>query len=129
MERAETCASSVPPLKAAVENISTRVETTISSLAALHDSQDDLDNRSRRNNLILYGLLDAVNESWAESEEKVVSFFSDKLDISVTPTSIERAHRLGKYQVESTRPLIVKFLSFKDKRVLAAASKLREIFL
>lgn len=59
--------------------------------------------------------------------KKLFPFFSDKLDISVSPTSIERAHRLGKYQVESTRPLIVKFLSFKDKqRALAAASKLRE---
>lgn len=46
VESAESCAFSVLPLKDAVEMITTRVGTVISSLAALYDSQDDFDNLS-----------------------------------------------------------------------------------
>uniref|UniRef100_A0A4D5RD82 Putative tick transposon n=1 Tax=Ixodes scapularis TaxID=6945 RepID=A0A4D5RD82_IXOSC len=88
--------------------------------------QDEVQNQSRRNNLIFYGLADKANETWEESEAKVITFCSDKLGVKLEPTNIERAHRLGRFSEERGRPLISKFLSFKDKqKILSVAHKLK----
>ncbi|XP_037515597.1 uncharacterized protein LOC119392168 [Rhipicephalus sanguineus] len=69
-----------------------------SSLAAQLDRverrQDDLENRSRRNNLVFYGLKDLSGESWEDCERPVLSLCSDHLGVQVTSSDIERAHRL-----------------------------------
>ncbi|KAH9375047.1 hypothetical protein HPB48_018048 [Haemaphysalis longicornis] len=75
---------------------------------------DEFEDRSRRENLIFYGLPDSQTESWVESENKI----RDVLFILGTPLSegaIERAHRLGKFDHNKTRPIITKFSSFKIK--------------
>uniref|UniRef100_A0A1S4LJU1 Uncharacterized protein n=3 Tax=Ixodes scapularis TaxID=6945 RepID=A0A1S4LJU1_IXOSC len=69
------------------------------------DSHDDLDNRSRRNNLIFFGIPDVQNETWATSEERIVSFCSEKLNIQIDSAAIERAHRLGRFTLTKKRPV------------------------
>lgn len=92
----------------------------------MRERQDDLENRSRRNNLLFYGLDDTAGETWAESEERILTFCSEKLSVDASVTSIERAHRLGRFSQQNNRPIIVKYVSFKEKqRVLAAARKLK----
>ncbi|XP_037554789.1 uncharacterized protein LOC119431375 [Dermacentor silvarum] len=90
-------------------------------------NQDELENRSRRNNLLFFGIDDEnEKETWDESERKVISVCSDKLGITVQQSTIERAHRMGKHNNDKPRPIIVKFGLFKDKqRLLSAASKLK----
>ena len=45
--------------------------------------KDDLENRSRRNNLVFFGVpQDRVNESWEESEEKINSVLENQLQQS-----------------------------------------------
>ncbi|KAH9375578.1 hypothetical protein HPB48_017123 [Haemaphysalis longicornis] len=59
---------------------------------------DEFEDRSRRENLIFYGLPDSQTESWVESENKI----REVLSILETPLSegaIERAHRLGKLTI------------------------------
>ncbi len=56
---------------------------------------DALENQSRRNNLIVYGLPEDEKENWDQSEEKVKAFMKEKLQID-DDIAIERAHRLGK---------------------------------
>lgn len=92
----------------------------------LQDYQDDLDNRSRRNNLIFFGIEDNQNETWAESESRILSFCSKQLQAPIASEATERAHRLGRYTEAKNRPLIVKFLSLKDKqRLLTVAARLK----
>ncbi|XP_040065367.1 uncharacterized protein LOC120839178 isoform X2 [Ixodes scapularis] len=106
-------------LKASNRELDTQLRTT-----ALR--QEELENQSRRNNLLIYGLPDVAAETWEASEAKALSFFADKLDIHLEATSIERAHRIGRFAADKNRPLISKFLSFKDKqRVLSKAFKLK----
>ncbi|XP_075527052.1 uncharacterized protein LOC142559322 [Dermacentor variabilis] len=90
-------------------------------------NQDELENRSRRNNLLFFGIDDEnESETWDESERKVISVCSAKLGITVEPSTIERAHRMGKHNNDKPRPIILKFGLFKDKqRLLSAASKLK----
>ncbi|XP_077491262.1 uncharacterized protein LOC144101915 [Amblyomma americanum] len=119
--------SLVLPLKPEVERLSQSSQKLAVACAALESSHDDLENQSRRNNLIFYGIHDKATESWEQSETKIISFCAEKLKLSVDAAAIERAHRLGRYAPDKHRPLIVKFLSFKEKnRVLSNAAKLKD---
>lgn len=79
----------------------------------LVDLVDDMNNRMRRNNLIIKGLDEVEHEDYAESERIVREFFSKHLKHDVG--DIERAHRVGRSRPDFHRPLIVKFLNFKSK--------------
>lgn len=99
-----------------------RVKDTIS---ILEGKIDDLENRSRRNNLIVYGISEAANESFEELKKLVCEDIFDGL-LNVTTASLERIHRLGKPQRNKTRPVIVRFFDFNDKvNVLKNARKLK----
>lgn len=85
---------------------------------------DDLENRSRKNNLILYGIDEDPSETPEELVEKIkTNIFEEKLKISVS--SIERCHRLGKKN-EKARPVIIKLLDYRDKvEILKSCPKLK----
>lgn len=76
---------------------------------------DDMEMHSRRWNLLFCGVQDTERESWEVSEGKVVRFASEKIGITLSSSEIGWAHRLGAYRVNSTRPIIVKFQSYKAK--------------
>lgn len=78
----------------------------------------------RRSNLLFFGIPDVSLESWADSEKKVIDLCSQHLKLSVAPSQIERAHRLGKYQSDKCRPVIVKLAFFKDKQRIMEKGKL-----
>lgn len=84
---------------------------------------DDLEQHSRLNNIIIYGLPDDVKDE--NTEQKVTEMIEDKLGIKVGPHEIDVAHRLGGVQGKG-KPIIVKFVRrlFK-KTVLASRTKLK----
>lgn len=101
-------------------------EIVTAQLSSLMMRHDVLENRSRRNNLIFYGLPDTVNETWDESERSVILPCSGSLGIQVGPSSIERAHRIGRFSTAKDRPIVAQFCSFKDKQnILSNAHKLK----
>ncbi|XP_075726224.1 uncharacterized protein LOC142767862 [Rhipicephalus microplus] len=125
-EKVKLVEDNVSPLRDDVTQLLAQNEDLADTCAKLRDSYEDLDGRSRRNNLVVYGLPDTVNETWAQSEAQVIAFCSEKLNVAISTAAIERAHRLGRYTAVKARPIILRFLSFKDKeRVLAVASKLK----
>lgn len=94
--------------------------------AALSSRLDDFEDRSRRENLIFYGLIDSVSETWAESELKVREILSASLKLELPNEAISRAHRLGTFVQNKCRPIIVRFSSFKTREsVFAKKSMLR----
>ncbi|XP_070391007.1 uncharacterized protein [Dermacentor albipictus] len=110
-------------LKADVNGSLAKLSTEIKVLT---EKCDDAENRLRRSNLLFCGIQDTKGETWLESQTKIVSFCSEQLGLSVSTDDLERAHRLGRYQQDKTRPIIVKYARFKDKsRILAVASKLK----
>lgn len=116
-----------------VENKSLTLECEIDALrrensdqkkvnAALHTRLNEMEDQSRRNNLLFYGIPDDASETWSQAEEKIKNALSSCFDKgSAGPTAnalsldIERAHRLGKFFANQCRPVIVKFSSFKTK--------------
>lgn len=98
-----------------------------SSIKTLAEKCDDSENRLRRCNLLFFEIPDVINETWAESESRIISFCTEKLEVPITSIDIERAHRLGRFQANKNRPIIVTLSRFKDKaRILSAGPKLKD---
>ena len=77
---------------------------------------DSLENHSRRNNLLFFGLQkERERESWEDCEEIVKKVIKDGMGISEN-IDIERAHRIKNDVV------VVKFLSFKQKNTILLKS-------
>lgn len=95
--------------------------------ADLHCRLDDLEDRSRRENLNFHGVSDET-ESWEETEKKILDIINQNMDFRLPCEAVEHAHRLGgPYQEQKWRPIIVKFLSFKTKdKVFAQRSNLKD---
>ncbi|XP_072142344.1 uncharacterized protein [Dermacentor andersoni] len=69
---------------------------------------DDLENRHRRNNLIIYGVEELETETEDSLRDAVLAeIFERKLGIKVS--SLERIHRLGRKRTNRTRPVIMRF--------------------
>ena len=99
-------------------NCQDRLQSLEENLGSLIDKTDDLENRSRRNNLCFEGIEEKYgNETWEESEQKIKGLISTTLKINTDDMIIERAHRVGKKKstAEKPRPIVAKFLNFKDR--------------
>ncbi|XP_075527814.1 uncharacterized protein LOC142559976 [Dermacentor variabilis] len=94
--------------------------------ASLLTRLDDLEDRSRRDNLIFYGISDTPSETWAQSEKLVCEFLSHHVKFEVPENMVCRAHRLGSYTANKTRPIIMNFSCSKLKdKILALKSNLK----
>nr|XP_037276086.1 uncharacterized protein LOC119169097 [Rhipicephalus microplus] len=121
----ETKFTNLDEIKSSLAECVVQCETQARVLKSLTSKVDDLENRSRRCNLIFHGIPDeGANETNAECEKQILDICSSKLGI---PTiGIERAHRLGRFRAGRSRPIIAKFSSFKEKQqVLGNARKLK----
>ena len=88
---------------------------------AIQARLDNLEGQSRRSNIILYGVPEAAQESWDQTEARFKEVVSGKLGVQ-QEIHIERCHRLGRKQHNKSRPIIAKMTFFKDKvKVMAQA--------
>ncbi|CAN7981154.1 unnamed protein product, partial [Ixodes pacificus] len=94
-------------------NLLTEFKSLTDVVDRLVSRNDDLENRSRRNNLILHGLPEQVSESNELLMSNVSMFFSEKLAMDCP--QIERCHRLGRIQDGRSRPVIMKLLDFRER--------------
>ena len=91
----------------------------------------DLDDRSRRNDLIGDGILETAEISWEDCEEKLQQLLPEKLGLEF-PTEIERAYRMSSRQNnmnngDNPRTIICILLRYKDKiKFLQKVNKLKE---
>lgn len=99
-------------------------EEIYQSLNEIRDKADDLENRSRRNNLCFDGIPEQQQESWDDCEARIQELINNKLGIE-TPCIIERAHRVGRKQAGRSRPrtIVAKFLSYKAREAILKARK------
>ena len=98
------------------ESLVTENEQLHSRISELEDKLDMAENRSRRNNLLFWGIPTQVKETWDDCERKVLDIIHNTMGI-VDDVLIERAHRVGK-------AIIVAFQAYKDRQlVLSHGSK------
>ncbi|XP_040076557.1 uncharacterized protein LOC120848613 [Ixodes scapularis] len=100
----------------------TELETTVKIITR---KVDDLENRSRRSNLIVYGIKEQENENSQTLERVVVGEILERI-LNVQIAGIERIHRLGKQADNKIRPVILKLLDSRDKsKILKNCVKLK----
>ena len=90
----------------------------------VYDKLIDLEDRSRRNNLRIYGISESKYETWEKCEEKVDEVFREKLGLD--NIQIERAHRVKRGKNDkSTKPrtIVCNLLSFKEKKLVIKNAK------
>jgi hypothetical protein len=73
----------------------------------------DLQARSMRDNLLFFGLAEFRGHGRENCVNIINDFCVTKMGIPDIRENIERAHRLGKFVVNKTRPIVVKFSSFR----------------
>ena len=106
-------------------------QPVIPDLKEIKDKLNDLENRSRRNNLRIDGIIEEENESWSQTEKKLQEIINDQLQLE-RDIEIERAHRSGKTVIDGVankrRTIIAKFLNFKDKQEVLSEYKARKLW-
>ena len=99
------------------------VQDLVEGYRRLENKVEDLENRSRRNNFIIYNIPED-----AEGETPCEDFMADLLENHMKiktrpgakyPIIIERAHRLGdKKRAQKPRPMIAKVLNWRDRQYI-----------
>ncbi|GFS06912.1 hypothetical protein ElyMa_002976000 [Elysia marginata] len=83
-------------------------------LKTLEDKMDDVEARSRRNNILVHGLPpDNEQETWDDCEKVVRKMINNHLEIDDASIQIDRAHRLRSNN--GTGAIIVRITHYKDK--------------
>lgn len=73
--------------------------------------------------MIFYHAKEKQQESWREAERKITKIISETMQVELHQYDIERAHRIGR-KGRHSRPIIVKFNSYKKKMEVLAATRL-----
>lgn len=128
----ESLHKEVMDLKELVEKFVETVERLEQENAELQERYDRMENQSRRDNLVFYGIPESDRETWEESEKKIrehaAEYFGVERAKSDEELPIERAHRVGKRSHGRARPVVVRFTRWKDKEEILhkARQKTRE---
>ncbi|CAG9823893.1 unnamed protein product [Phaedon cochleariae] len=73
---------------------------------SLVSKQDKYERIVRRRNVRLYG----VNETQGEDcARKVIEILNDKMNLNMKSHTIENTYKIGRFEVNKTRPILVKF--------------------
>ena len=121
---AETTDKHHKAVECAVGRSDKNIDEIREKIKELENKTDDIENRTRRNNLCFDGINEGVKESWSESERKIRDLLSSKFSISTDELSIERAHRVGRSEsVSKPRPIVAKFQNFKTKEAILKNKK------
>ena len=112
---------SVISLRSHVNNLGSVVRSQSDRLKLLEYRSIDIEARSRRCNVIFYGLKECRNEN---AFKFVSQFLQVELDLD-EPMLIERAHRLGPFRLGSRpRPIIAAFSSYRDVELIMSHAHL-----
>ncbi len=100
------------------------VESDHMDKADMKNKLTDMEDRSRRDNLVIEGLSDTQGETPRQCEEKAKTFFKDTLKVNNADNLvIGRCHRIGKFDANKCRQTIVKFDRFKQREAVFQKGK------
>ena len=89
----------------------------------LTDELDSMKGQMKRDNLIFHGLEQDKDETWEQSETKIKSFITERLDIDGDSIGFDRVHRLSNAR-KRPQPIIAKFTRYKQRDEVYRAAKI-----
>ncbi|XP_042150731.1 uncharacterized protein LOC121838509 [Ixodes scapularis] len=125
INKIEITMKTVQALNENVKEIEKKVQSLEKTIEYQNDRLTDFENRSRRNNLLVFGIPEVDKESEDDLKKKVIKeLFEIKLGVQIA--SLERIHRVGYKRNESCRPVIIKLFNYNEKlAVLKNCRKLK----
>lgn len=124
MKGLENEVAAIGTLKTEVDHMKSTIQKLETTVSHLLIKTDELENRSRRNNLVIYSIKEDGKETEAELTDKIIKdIFSERLGITIN--GIERCHRIGR-KSDRNRPAIIKLQDYREKTaILKACPKLK----
>ena len=118
---------SIAEAKNDISSIGAKMQRVADRVSATEAKLIDQEARSRRQNLLFFG----VAEKEGENCTKIIEDIIGKLNVSTRKNPLQRAHRHGApksrndigHGKKNPRPIIVNFLDFQDKEAVRLARK------
>lgn len=108
--------ATIKTVKAEVEHVRSTINKLEATVSHLLTKTDDLENRSRRNNLHIYGIKEEERETETELTDKITKdILSEKLGVSIK--SMQRCHRIGR-KSNRNRPVIINLHDYREKTLI-----------
>lgn len=105
-----------------INNLDIAVESLQRTIEQQQERLIELEDRARRNNLLVFGVTETDKETRQDIEEKVLkNIFSTRLGVTVS--SVERIHRIGQKKSKQDRPVIVRFYDYNEKMAIFRSCK------
>lgn len=122
VEQIEVTVEETKELRNQMTSIKKNVSSVQTELTECQRKLVDLEDRSRRNNLMVFGVSEDAGETADILRSKVLDgIFVEKLGIRTN--SVERLHRVGR-KTNRSRPIIVKFFDYNEKNNLLKKRRL-----
>lgn len=103
----------IASVKMLIDNTNAVVSENSALIKKVDHKVDNLEQYTRRNNLRIYG----IDEERGENTDKLIIESVNKiLGPIMSIDDVERSHRIGKFQGNKPRPIIVKFLSYRKRK-------------
>ncbi|CAN7974771.1 unnamed protein product, partial [Ixodes persulcatus] len=97
-----------------IRELESEVELLKNTIVHQHGRLVEFEDRSRRNNLIVFGIHEEPGETRNSLEEKVLDdMFNKQLGVSLT--SVERIHRIGRITQGKNRPVVLRVFNYNEK--------------
>ncbi|CAN7976502.1 unnamed protein product [Ixodes persulcatus] len=108
-----------------IENLVTTVNQLQETVKLQQKALVNMEDRSRRNNLIVFGIPETEKKTSDDVRSGVlIDLFHARLGLKIE--TVERIHRLGKKREKFTRPIIMNFRDYNEKiRVFQNCYKLK----
>lgn len=112
---------------AALDKALTQINDLAAEVSELRLRVDDMEQYERRTNVRVFGLPEREGE---DTDHLVLSLCKDRLKVDMSVEKIDRSHRVGRKQEPGPdgkvrpRPIIVRFVSYRDRRTVFNAKKL-----
>ena len=89
-------------------------------VAGLDAEVENLRLYSRRPNLLIHGIAEEDNES---TDNKVMNVLNNDLQLPLSIDDIQRTHRLGRKKEGKKRPIILRFASYRKRKMVFDSKK------
>ena len=113
-------------LESKYQELKTDMSIMKQELDSTRKKLDDLENRSRRNNIVVYGVAESGQETWDNTEDKLCETLTENLAMDVTKDHFERVHRIGKRTQGKDRPIVAMCGRYKTKEQIIRAARDRK---
>ena len=108
-------------LKKGADNLKVEANKTLKNVSSLSSKATDLEDRSRRDNIVIFGIPEGPNEKPEDTENLLIQILkkhnmvTEDHDPEHDPI-FHRVHRLGPKKADKHRPIIGKCVYYKDRQ-------------